>query len=224
MSQFMVVLIAVFLAFVNASGSRADVILVVSGQSNLFLNPTQLNILGITIGATTGTVTPESGYTVAYPISARDATPNTTFSYDPTNFSGTFSGVIAHTGTVTFQSITTPFVMGNFTVGYDAFRVDATRSGFFIKDNVTLNAPLFDIAEADKTVQATATFLKLDGSLLLSVEAATGLGDASLEGLTMGKGFVDAISAVPEPSSILMLAGVGVVGSFFARRRKMAVA
>lgn len=224
MRQFMVVWIAVFLAFVNAPGSRADIVLVVSGQSNLFLNPTVLDNLGITIGTTTGTVTPASGYTVAYPISARDATPNTTFSYDPTNFSGTFSGVVEHTGTVTFQLGATSIVLGNFTVGYDASRVNATRSGFFIEDNVTLNAPLFDIAEADKDVQATATFLKLNGSLLLSLEAATGLGDISLEGLNMGSGFVDAVSAVPEPSSILMLAGVAVVGSLFARRRKMALA
>lgn len=224
MRQFMVVWIAALLAFVNAPSSRADLVMVVSGQSNLFLNPTVLNNLGITIGTTTGTVTPASGYTVAYPISARDATPNTTFSYDPTNFAGTFSGVVEHTGTVTLQLGASSIVLGNFTVGYDASRVNATRSGFFIEDNVTLYAPLFDIAEADKSVQATATFLQLNGSLLLSLEAAIGLGDNSLEGLNMGSGFVDAVSAVPEPSSILMLAGVGVVGSLFARRRKMALA
>jgi hypothetical protein len=67
----MVVWFAVFLAFVNAQGARADVVLVVGGQSNLFLNPAVLASLGITISGTAGTVPAAPGFTVAYPISAR---------------------------------------------------------------------------------------------------------------------------------------------------------
>lgn len=223
MRQFMVVWFAVFLAFVNAQGARADLVLVVGGQSNLFLDPAVLGSLGITISGTAGTVPAAPGFTVAYPISARDATPNTTFSYDPNDFFGTFSGVIEHTGTLTLQSALGTINLGDFTVGYDATRVNAVRSGFFIGDNVDLDAPLFDIAAANATIVATPTVLQMNGSLLLSIEAATGLGNPILAGLNVGNGFVDAVSAVPEPSSMLMLAGVGVVGTLFARRREKAV-
>jgi hypothetical protein len=223
MRQFMVVWLAVFLAFVSTQGARADVVLVVGGQSNLFLDPAVLASLGITISGTTGTVPPEPGFTVAYPISARDATPNTTFSYDPNDFFNTFSGVIEHTGTLSLQSPLATINLGNFTVGYDAIRVNALRSGFFIRDGVDLNAPLFDIAAANATIVATPTVLQMNGSLLLSIEAATGLGNPLLAGLNTGFGFVDAVSAVPEPSSMLMLAGVGVVGTLVARRRAKAV-
>lgn len=220
MRTLLVVFAMALFASLGPPQSRADIVFVVNGQSNLFLDPVVLAGLGISISGTTGTVTPAAGYTVAYPISARNATPNTTFSYDPNDFLGTFAGVIEHTGTLSLQSALGTITLGDFTVGYDAARADATRSGFFIGDNRDLNAPLFDIAATGATILPTATSLQLSGSLLLSLEAATGLGNPILAGLNMGNGFVDAVSAVPEPSSLLLLSGIGSTCALIAQRRR----
>ena len=81
---------------------------------------------------------------VAFPINERgpkiglggDELP-TTFSYDPLDFLGSFSGTIEHEGELTFFAIplASEVVVGDFTIGFDAARagtLGGNASGFFV--------------------------------------------------------------------------------------------
>lgn len=154
---------------------------------------------------------------VAFGINPRNASSlPTTFSYDPADFLGTFSGTIEHTGSVFFNSGTVE--VGNFTIAFDAARVGGDRSGFFVASTTGIAAILFDVG-APSTLEATASSLTIGADLLVSSEFAGFLLDnqlatADLTGAVVGSALVQ---AVPAPGGV---AALGLAGLVAARRRR----
>ncbi|MFG0305071.1 MAG: hypothetical protein ACF8Q5_02515 [Phycisphaerales bacterium JB040] len=135
---------------------------------------------------------------VAFPINARDAAMlPTTFAYDYTDFLGTFSGTIEHTGSVLFNDDTVE--VGNFTIGFDAGRVgtlEGAASGFFVESTTGVAAILFDIG-APSALSAGAFELVIGADLLVSPEFGgflfdNGLSEANLAGAAVGSALVEA--------------------------------
>ena len=108
---------------------------------------------------------------MAFPINSRTAASlPTTFSYDPTDFLGSFSGTIEHTGSVFFNMDTVE--VGNFTIGYDPIRVGnlgGAGTGFFVASTTGISATLFDIVDIDNLVP-TAASLEIGADLAVSPE------------------------------------------------------
>ncbi len=157
---------------------------------------------------------------VAFGINPRDAMAPalpTTFAYDDTDFLGTFSGAIEHTGSVFFNNDTVE--VGNFTIGFDAGRVGGDNSGFFVESTTGIAAILFDV-ENPSQLEATDSNLTIGANLLVSPEFATflfdnGLASADLTGADVGDALVE---GVPEPATALILC----VGGMAALRRRRA--
>ncbi len=154
---------------------------------------------------------------VAFGINPRDAASlPTTFSYDSSDFLGTFGGTIEHTGSVFFNNGTVE--VGNFTIGFDAARVGDNRSGFFVESTTGIAAILFDVA-APSQLDATGSSLTIAADLLVSAEFAGFLVDNSLASSDLtGADVGDAlVQAVPTPGGVAML---GLAGLVAARRRR----
>jgi hypothetical protein len=152
---------------------------------------------------------------VAFGINSRTDTPATTFSYDPSDFLGTFSGTIEHMGSVFFNSDTVE--VGDFSIGFDANRVGGDRSGFFVESTAGIAAILFDVSNPS-TLNATPSSLTIGADLLVSSEFATflsdnGLASTDLTGVDVGDALVE---AVPAPSGVAL----GALAMLGATRRR----
>ena len=93
-----------------------------SGQTSVLLDVELIeNAAGLTLsGVSADVIAPGNlgADSVAFAINPRDAASlPTTFSYDSSNFLGTFAGTIEHTGSVFFNSDSVE--VGNFTIGFD---------------------------------------------------------------------------------------------------------
>ena len=190
-----------------ASAQNADV---VGGQTSVLLDTdllsaaAGLDLSGVSSDVGAGSLGDGS---VAFDINPRDAASlPTTFSYTVGDLSP-FSGAIEHTGSVFFNNDTVE--VGNFTIGFDANRVAGANSGFFVESTTGVSAILFDVADVSK-VAPTATALTVGGSLAVSPEFASFLGDTGLTGATVGLARVEGISAIPEPSTALAISLLGL--------------
>jgi hypothetical protein len=148
---------------------------------------------------------------VAFGINPRNASAPalpTTFSYDSTNFLGSFSGTIEHTGSVFFNADAVE--VGNFTIGFDGNRagtLGGAASGFFVESTTGIAAILFDIENPSNLV-ATDSSLTIDANLLVSPEFGQFLVDQALAATNLqGADVGDArVAAVPEPTGLALLA------------------
>ncbi|MEM6393957.1 MAG: hypothetical protein AAF797_14400 [Planctomycetota bacterium] len=206
-----------------AADASADSVQVVGGQTSVLLDTATLSAAASLdlSGVSSDVIAPgELGpNSVAFSINPTDGDLPTTFAYDPTDFLGTFSGAIEHTGSVFFNSDTVE--VGDFTIGFDAARVGGDASGFFVESTTGIAAVLFDIG-APSTLDAQDESLVIEADLLVSNEFATflfdqGLAASDLTGATVGSARVSAIS-VPSPSTAL--GGLALVGLMVARRRR----
>ena len=209
---------------ITASAS-AGFVDIVGGATSVLLDT---DTLSSAAGLDLSSVSPDVGSgslpnSVAFDINARDAaTFPTTFSYDPDNFLGTFSGTIEHTGSVFFNNDS--IEVGNFTIGFDAARagtLGGNASGFFVESTVGISAILFDI-QNPSTLNATETDLTIGADLLVSPEFGTflldnGFSSSNLEGADVGDALVEAI-AIPAPGALALFALTG----FAPRRRRRA--
>jgi hypothetical protein len=178
-----------------------------SGTTSVFLDVPLLQSIGLNLTGTSDTVPPVSNdFLVGF-----DITPNTNFKFSDQGGFEYLGGSIEHSGSVTFNN---SIGVGNFSIGFDAARVDNTKSGFFVKDTLsTIGTILFDIGSID-TLQFSDKNLKVGGNLLVSPEFAgvltSALNAPNLTGAVVGKAQTNAIAeSVPEPTSMLALLAVG---------------
>jgi len=144
---------------------------------------------------------------------AFDINGDTTFSYDPADFLGSFAGSIEHDGQVLFNSDT--IVVGDFSIGFDAARagtLGGLASGFFVQDTFSLGAILFDI-ENPSALDATAEELDITANLLVSPEFAgflidQGLASSDLSGADVGDALVEGVTPTPATFALLGLGGL----------------
>ena len=214
----------VSIAAIVAAAPAAAQVDVVGGQTNVLLDTALLSsAASLDLSGVSGPVIAPGnlgGDSVAFPINSRSAANlPTTFSYDPNDFLGSFSGTIEHSGSVLFNSDTVE--VGNFTIGFDANRVgtlNGNASGFFVESTTGIAAILFDIAPPGK-LSATSTELTIGADLLVSPEFGSflfdnGLSSSNLQGADVGDALVEAI---PSPSGAALLAFAGLSA---ARRRR----
>ena len=208
---------------VSSFAQAADVI---GGQTNVALDfATIESAAGLALSGVSGDVISPGNIpdSVAFGINPRDAASlPTTFSYDSSDFLGTFSGTIEHTGSVFFNMDAVE--VGNFTIGFDAGRQEGLdpgqRTGFFVESTTGVAAILFDVVNIDvPNLVASDAELAIPAELAISNEFATFLNLPNLEGAVVGSALVEGV--VPEPSSsLLMLFALGGLAHFVRPRRK----
>jgi hypothetical protein len=203
-----------FLLF-SHSVAKAQSQLVTGGNTSVLLDTSTLASVGLTISSVSsnvivpGSLGPDS---VAFGINSRTDFLPTTFVYTAGGLAP-FMGTIEHSGSVFFNADS--IEVGNFTIGFDGNRAGGINSGFFVESTVGLSAILFDI-ENPGTLVANPDTLTIGANLRVSPEFASVLGNSSLTGALLGEALVSA-SAIPEPSSVLILA-LGTL--FFLRRNR----
>lgn len=196
---------------------------IVGGQTNVLLDTATLAAAAnLNLSGVSGPVIAPGNLgasSVAFPINPRNASSlPTTFSYDPADFLGTFSGTIEHSGSVLFNSDS--IEVGNFTIGFDGTRagtLGGNASGFYVESTIGIAAILFDIASPSQ-LDASQSGLVIGADLLVSPEFGTFLFDnqfsaSNLQGADVGDALVE---AVPAPASAATLA----LGGLFASRRR----
>ncbi len=198
-----------------ATTAEADIVEVVGGQTSVLLD---LELIGsvtdlVLTGVSDDTIVPGNlgPDSVAFAITSPDAASNpTTFMYDTDDFFGSFSGVVGHRGTLTFNDSIT---LGNFDVAFDA-----GTEAFTVFDTASNLGAIFAIGITD--AQALEDTFTVVGDLLITANFANllldlGLTDTDLTGADVGDGFLQAVN-IPGPGG-LALAGLALFGT---RRRR----
>lgn len=210
----------VILASCMATVAHAQTSFVTGGETSVALDTgTLASAASLTFSSVSNDVTGGSAGALLFGINARDAASlPTTFSYASGSFS-TFAGTIEHSGSVFFNNDTVE--VGDFTIGFDVARVSGLRSGFFVESTTGIPAILFDVGNPSSLTPGTSN-LDIDADLLVSNEFATfltanSLATSDLTGADVGDASIRAVSAVPEPSSLVVVAILGVVST---RRRR----
>ena len=99
--------------------------------------------------------------------------------------------------------------VGEFSIGFDADRIDENNSGFFVADNVDTEAILFDVSNPSTPLSSDNGQLSVSGSdLLVSPEFAAVLGDESLQGVDVGDTRIDATLESQEENTFEVESGV----------------
>lgn len=180
---------------------------------------------------------------LAYGINGQSVTPSglpgrseqsSTFSFDPSNLPGTASGVIGLDGVTSLWYANTPVIntgsvwlaYGDLALAYDAARAINGDSGWVLINHLLFDQPVYDIQNfavsniVDATVSTPGSFT-ITGDLFTSQEFRDGFGIAA--DYAVGSFTLNAVTAVPEASS-LVLAGVAALGAgvFCARRSRFA--
>jgi len=150
------------------------------------------------------------------------------FTYNAAEFAP-IGGSISHIGSLTFQIVNTSdtVTVGNLDIGFDAARAGGNNSGFFVSDTISGLGILFDVGAPDQ-----GTFIASDqaffawADLFVSPEFASflqgaNLAQTDLAGVAIGSAQIDA-AVIPEPSTVALLAGLGVLGFVIYRRRRNA--
>lgn len=182
---------------------------VTGGQTSVLLDTDLLSTVGLDLSGVSDDVGMGNlgDASVAFDINPRDAVSQpTTFSYTVGDFAP-FEGTVEHTGSVFFNM--DMIEVGNFSIGFDENRIMGDNSGFFVESTTGLNAILFDVGLVTE-LDPAANSLTIAGSLLVSPELATFLNNGSLAGVDVGDALVEGTSAIPEPSTALLLSMLGL--------------
>ncbi|MEM1107605.1 MAG: hypothetical protein AAGH99_02840 [Planctomycetota bacterium] len=208
-----------------ATSASADTTLIDGGQTSVLLDTAALSAaanLDLS-GISEEVIAPGNlgSGSVAFGINGRTGANPTTFAFDSSDFLGSFSGTIEHTGSVFFND--NAVEVGDFRIGFDAGRaggLDGQASGFFVESLAGINAVLFDVS-APSALEVGSRSLLIDADLLVSNEfagflQANSLASTNLAGVDVGDARVQA-TAVPTPTAAA--AGLLLVTALAARRR-----
>lgn len=220
-------IVVLFSLFCIEAVVSAQVVDLQSGQTNVTLDfPTLDSAASLTFSSVSGDVI-VPGTTigsVAFPINSRTAASlPTTFSYDPSDFLGTFSGNIEHKGSVLFNADTVE--VGDFRISYDVMRVgtlSGAGTGFYVESTTGIAAILFDVVDIG-TLNTTTDNLVIGASLAVSPEfggflLTNNLSTSNLQGAVVGSALVSGV--VPEPGTgVMILTAVLGLGLLNRRRR-----
>jgi len=199
-------LLTLTLALVGVASCNAQSVEVTGGRTDgTFSDSLELVGLSITgFSADTIVPSPRGVDWVGFEVNGRAATNRpTTFAYEA-NVLLPVSGRLEHTGSVFMNSTNPnlglgPVEIGNFSIGYDAGRVSAMNSGFFIESTVGIRGILFDIeAGTGGTFPALESGIQVESGLLVSPELATILGSPLVVGADVGAFSINGTS-VPDP-------------------------
>jgi hypothetical protein len=220
--------VATLLVLCLAVPAQAAIVGVNGGKTNVALESAFLGL--VKPGSIEG-VEPLPGYPAAFDINSRADAKPTTFTYDSSTFAP-FAGEILHTGGLTLDltSVSGPeLTVGDFRIGFDAARANSGRSGFFVQDTLadpTSGLILFDVGEftvGNPDLVWDAGGFTLNAPLLVSPELGGALDQltdlADLTGALAGSALVQA-TAIPEPSSALVMGGLVGVGAIVMGRRR----
>jgi hypothetical protein len=109
-------------------------------------------------------------------------------------------------------------IFGDFAIRYAPGRTNATRSGLVLTSNIDFaDAAYADLANI--TTSATGSALTISGDLLYSDGIALLTGDPADVGVKFGTFQINAITAVPEPSSVLLVVLAGAGCAIRSRKR-----
>ncbi|MEM9480898.1 MAG: PEP-CTERM sorting domain-containing protein [Verrucomicrobiota bacterium] len=243
-NQFLKSLLAAAVIGMASSSPTMGQFIVNGGVTSIFLDQQRWdNVFLTTVDSTSGTVAPvptidvpndppNLGYEIGLPISGSS---DFQFETGPFNY---VEGSIQHGGIINLTSalISGPLAFGNLSLEFDAGRIGAFASGYYIADNLALNIPLFDIA-SHIDISGTSTDLTIAGSgvwpsdppvafpnvmslMRFSPEFVSGQSlPPILLGLDVGWIRTDA-TAIPEPSSSLFLLVGGLGLLLFRNNRK----
>ncbi|MFG0265558.1 MAG: PEP-CTERM sorting domain-containing protein [Rhodopirellula sp. JB055] len=112
----------------------------------------------------------------------------------------------------------------NLTLSYDADRMalDSENSGWLFTHNLPGSLALYDIRNL--TIDTTAATLSTPGTLTFNGDLFTTpefRGQVGIQsGLDVGSFSFAGVTAVPEPSSVMVLAAAGAAGAFWRRRKR----
>jgi hypothetical protein len=150
-------------------------------------------------------------------------------SFDPANFSGTAAGRIGLNGATSFWYANTPVIntgsvwlgYGDLDLSYNALRAVGGDSGWFFNNNLLFGNAVYDIQNftVSSIVPATASTpgsFTITGDLYTAPEFRDGFGIKS--DLFVGSFTMNAITAVPEPSTYALIFFCTVVGGIYFRQ------
>lgn len=152
----------------------------------------------------------------------RNAQP-TSFAFNPANITGTASGLIGTVGTSSYWYANQAMIdtgsiwlaYGDLSLQYSAARATGGNSGWFFTNHMLFDQELFDTRNV--SVDFSNNILSISGDLVVSQEFRDGY--ALQSGLNVGS-FQLSGTAVPEPTSILLLGGVASASGLIRRLRR----
>jgi hypothetical protein len=166
---------------------------------------------GLQFGVNTGAPASPSGRAIQ----------NTTMTYDVSNITGTLAGQVGLGGVDRWLYLgSSNFLMGDYSLEYDAARATGAKSGWFIENHYTFGMIAFDLANV--TTTTSGDHFSLSGDLFVAPEFAFNFGAFSDGSLVAGTDYGNfSFTTAPEPSRAL-LGLAGLTGVMIRRRRKVA--
>ena len=186
---------------------------------NSFNQATSNSITNAQVVANTGTTTSWTGinYGVNPTTPLTDPTgrnlQETNFTYNPANLTGTASGAIGIGGVTRWNGFST-FVLGDYSVQYDALRAGGVYSGWYLTNNFDFPAIAFDLANV--TTNLLGDGFTLSGDLY--VKPGAPLTVFGFPGDTDYGNFSLTASTIPEPSAAML--GALPLLALLSRRRR----
>jgi len=157
---------------------------------------------------------------------------SSTLSFNPANFSGTATGKIGFNGSTSFWYANTPVIntgsvwlgYGDLDLSYSATRAVGGDSGWFLNNNMLFGNAVYDIqnfavSSIVPATDSTPGSFTITGDLYTAPEFRDGFGIKA--DLFVGSFTLNAVTAVPEPSTYaLIFFGTVAGGTYFRQRRK----
>ena len=143
----------------------------------------------------------------------------TTMTYDTASLTSTITGQAGFGGVTRWDyGFGGGFLIGDYTLEYDALRAVGAKSGWYLENHYTFGMIAWDLANVITSIDGDN--FTLSGDLFVAPELATNFGAFSDGSLVAGADYGNfSFTSAPEPSRSLLLL-IGLVGAASRRRRK----